>query len=88
MAKKKSLKGKGTYAVYQKESRRDKNRIARIKRHMKKHPEDAQSARALGVTKPAKVASKTNKIGQPAPVLRVRNEAGGLVAVFGKKTTQ
>lgn len=46
MAGKKSRKGKGTYAVYKAESRLQKNRTKRLERHLKKHPNDAQTAAA------------------------------------------
>lgn len=39
----KSRKGKGTYATYKSESRLVKNQAKRRARHLKNHPNDAQS---------------------------------------------
>lgn len=78
MAKKKSLKGKGTYAVYRAESRAETNRKARIERHLKKHPNDKQSAIAKGKAKSPKQNPST-KLGQPAKRVEYRDKAGNLM---------
>lgn len=44
--KKKSYKGKKQYAAYKNEDRAAKNRAARLKRHLRKHPNDAQTAKS------------------------------------------
>jgi hypothetical protein len=41
--KKKSLKGKGSYAAYKASDRQLKNQKAKRERHAKKHPNDLQS---------------------------------------------
>jgi hypothetical protein len=38
----KSNKGKGSYSVYKTENRAEKNKIKRLERHCKKHPDDEQ----------------------------------------------
>lgn len=60
MAKKKSRKGKGSYATYKAESRLDKNRARKLAKHLAKHPADKQAEVAVG--KPARVrkASRGN----------------------------
>ncbi len=42
-AKKKSLKGKGSYKAYKDEGRFAKNQAAKRARHAKRHPNDKQS---------------------------------------------
>jgi len=44
---KKSFKGKKQYPLYATVGRFALNKIAKIQRHVKKHPEDANAARAL-----------------------------------------
>jgi hypothetical protein len=75
MAKKKSLKGKGYYAVYASTNQAEKNRIAKIKRHLKKHPEDAQAQAALKQVGTRRAASNT-KGNHPKPESFYRNSAG------------
>jgi hypothetical protein len=48
MAKKISLKGKGSFAVYKSTCRYEKNRKRRLERHLKAYPEDAVAQAALG----------------------------------------
>jgi hypothetical protein len=65
MSKKKSLKGKGPYAVYKAESRFVKNQTAKRARHAKHHPNDEQSAK-LATTgykrkKPIKANATTSR---------------------------
>jgi len=57
MGKKTSNKGKGSYATYQAEGRRDKNRTARLLKHLKAYPEDAAAQSALKRAKPPRRAS-------------------------------
>lgn len=56
MAKQKSRKGKGQYAVYAANSRLEKNRAARRAKHAKAHPNDEQSVKKAGtsVRKPSR----------------------------------
>lgn len=56
MGKKTSNKGKGSYATYQAEGRRDKNRTARLLKHLKSFPNDKAAESALMRAKPAKRA--------------------------------
>lgn len=44
---KKSRKGKGTYAVYKSDGRACKNKVLKLQRHIKAHPEDATASVAL-----------------------------------------
>lgn len=48
MAKKISLKGKGSFAVYKSTCRYEKNRKRRLERHLKAYPEDTVAQAALG----------------------------------------
>jgi hypothetical protein len=48
MAKQKSRKGKGQYAVYVSESRLEKNRARKRAKHAAAHPNDEQSAKKAG----------------------------------------
>ena len=50
MAKKKSYKGKKQYAAYANEGRSQKNKARKLAKHLKKHPNDAQSAKMAGKT--------------------------------------
>lgn len=45
MAKKKSQKGKGSYAAYKTESRHAKNQARKRAAHAKRHPNDEQSVK-------------------------------------------
>jgi len=58
MGKKVSNKGRGSYATYQAEGRRDKNRTARLLKHLKAYPEDTAAAKALKKAKPVRKASR------------------------------
>lgn len=46
MGKQKSYKGKKQYAVYKTEDRQAKNKRAKLAKHMKAHPNDAQAVEA------------------------------------------
>ena len=49
MAKLKSTSaGKARYGIYKTENRYTKNKAAKLERHLKKYPEDAQAKAALG----------------------------------------
>jgi hypothetical protein len=76
--KKKSMKGKGAYAAYKAAGTREKNRNERLKRHLAKHPKDAQAKRAAGKPKSAKTPSR-NKVGQPQKALILRDKAGHVI---------
>lgn len=47
-AKKTSLKGKGSYKVYESLGKYEKNRKRRLERHLKKYPNDETAKKALG----------------------------------------
>lgn len=47
MAKKRSMKGKGSYASYKTENRVYKNKIAKLERHCKKYPNDEEGKKTL-----------------------------------------
>lgn len=85
MSKKKSLKGKGTYAVYKAEGRAEKNRAKRIAKHLKNHPNDAQTARAKGKAKSPKQKPRTT-LGHQAPRMVLRDPAGNVIPLpeFGR----
>lgn len=71
--KKKSRKGKGQYATYKAESRLEKNRDARRKRHLKNHPNDEQSIDMARRT----VRKASGKKGNyPAPKVYIYDGAG------------
>lgn len=78
MAKKKSLKGKGTYAVYRAEGRAEKNRKIRLARHLKRHPLDAQAERAAGKPGTQRTAPST-KQGKTEAQVRIYDRAGNLI---------
>jgi len=46
--KKKSYRGKKQYGVYESQGKYAKNKRAKLERHLKKYPNDAQAKRALG----------------------------------------
>lgn len=50
---------KEQYAAYKAKSQRDVNRKKRLERHMRKHPNDAQTAAVVGKVKAFKVKSHT-----------------------------
>ena len=58
MGKRVSKKGKGYYVTYAVEGRREKNRIARLNRHLKKFPDDAAALKALKTAKAPRKASR------------------------------
>jgi len=68
--KKKSMKGKGSYAAYANAGKREKNRNARLKRHLKNQPNDKQAAKALGKPLAPKKPSR-NKVGQVEAEVRI-----------------
>lgn len=79
MSKKKSLKGKGYYATYMAQSIAEKNRIRKLKRHLKKHPEDTQATKAMKVQGTRRKASKV-KGNFPKPKgIVLRNPAGHVI---------
>ena len=66
MAGKKSLRGKGSYAAYEKENRVAQNKKRKLERHLKRHPNDKQTESALsgvgsykGRSAPKRMASRT-----------------------------
>ena len=73
MAKKRSLKGKGSYASYKNENRLEKNREARRARHAKRHPNDKQSQEKAGKS----IRQASNKKGNfPAQKFYAYDRAG------------
>jgi len=58
MAKKVSKKGKGAYATYAGENRAMVNKVRRVTRHLKNHPNDTQTTVA-GLNPTAKKAPRT-----------------------------
>lgn len=74
MAKKKSLKGKGTYAAYKAESRAEKNKAAKLARHLRKHPNDEQAEKAVG--KPHNYRKAPRGGSAVEPTFYLLNEAG------------
>lgn len=48
---KKSLKGKGSFAVYKSNNSFGKNKVRKLQSHLAKHPEDATAAAALAIHK-------------------------------------
>lgn len=86
MAKQKSRKGKGSYVTYEKENRASKNRAKKLARHLKKHPNDAQAASAVGKDK--RIRKKPmNRGNYPAAKPFVTEVTGQRVYVpeFGRK---
>jgi hypothetical protein len=85
MSKKKSMKGKGSYAAYRAESRAEKNRAARLAKHLKSHPNDKQTARAKGKAKSAKLAP-SSKLGRKTAKFVLRSPAGHVIPMplFGR----
>lgn len=75
MGKKKSFKGKGTYAAYKAEDRRKKNRLSRIERHMKRHPNDKQTL--LSATKALEPKTPSRNKGNYPPERVVYRDASG-----------
>lgn len=51
MSKKKSMKGKGSYAVYKTADRFQKNRVRKLERQLKEHPNNDVLKKALELTK-------------------------------------
>jgi hypothetical protein len=80
MSKKKSMKGKGTYAVYNAESRREKNRAKRLEKHLKKHPGDKQTLKYFGAAVSAKRVSES-KTGQKQARVTLHDGAGRPVSL-------
>lgn len=73
MAKQKSRKGKGSYAAYAAEDRMQKNRVRKLKRHLKNHPNDEQAFKAPAVGTRRKPAGKA---GYPAQKFYIYDGAG------------
>ena len=59
MAKKKSQKGKGTYATYKTENRALNNKIARLERRVRQNPNDKVAAAALKRAQAGKMNMRT-----------------------------
>lgn len=77
MAKRHSKKGKGTYAVYRASSRAEVNRKARIERHLKKHPNDAQtSAVKSKAGTPRTAPGNPGSVGQPEKRIKIYDGTG------------
>lgn len=77
MAKKKSNKGKGSYASYVANGSLEKNSKVKRARHAKRHPNDEQSVKQA---KPRVAKQKARTKGNyPAPKTKLRDAAGNLV---------
>lgn len=78
MAKRKGnhASDKAQYAAYQSTGRKETNRSAKLKRHMKRHPNDAQAQKAVGKPAPAKNSAKV-KGNFPAPKDSLRDPITG-----------
>lgn len=77
MAKKKSLKGKGSYASYKTLDSYAKNKKAKKARHMKKHPNDLQSANQPARTTPNRGTNGKNAVAKAK--VNLRDKAGNLI---------
>jgi hypothetical protein len=78
--KKKSHKGKGSYAVYASKNQAEKNRIAKLKRHLKKHPNDSQAEKATKHSGTRRTAPNT-KGHFPAKKNIIRDKAGHVIVM-------
>jgi hypothetical protein len=81
MAKKKSMKGKGTYNTYAQEGRFVKNLRAKLERHLRKHPTDEQAKKALAQVGKVDYRRKPShtKGNYPDQIIRVRDAAGHVI---------
>ncbi len=77
MSKKKSLKGKGSYASYKSLDSYAKNKAAKKARHEKRHPNDLQSANQPARTSPNR--GTNGKGGFASALVKLRDKAGNLI---------
>lgn len=84
--KKRSMKGKGSYATYAAKSMREVNRNRKLKAHLKRHPEDKQASKALAKPLKPKVSGNTKKMVESAR-FTLRDKAGNVIPMplFGRK---
>lgn len=80
MAKKTTAAQKARFSAYSGDGRREKNRAAKLARHVKAHPEDAQSKKAVGRKLSKKNAPKTKGNFPPAKPMVLVDSAGKPIA--------
>lgn len=76
MANKTSAARKARFSSYESSGTRQKNRDAKLARHVKANPEDAQARKAVGKKVAKKVASKVKGNFKPAKAFVLVDAAG------------
>lgn len=76
MAKKPSAARKARFSSYESSGTRQKNRDAKLARHVKANPEDAQARKAVGKKLAKKVPSKVKGNFKPAKAFVLVDAAG------------